>query len=91
MSDRVREPQVPARRRLVYPACGRLGGQTVRILCRFSAYQMLYCAEIGDSRPADPGATGNRLKSHLQPIEIQDIKDPVFFHKEILDTPAPRK
>jgi hypothetical protein len=61
-SDRARDVQVPARASLVFTACAHAREQSVRILWDFSAYQMLYCAEMRAS-PAGVGrSTGNRLK-----------------------------
>jgi hypothetical protein len=61
MSDRAELSQVPTRASLDFPACARAGGQTVRILCDFSGYKMLYCAE-NQPRPAGgAGHGGNGL------------------------------
>jgi hypothetical protein len=69
LSDRALAAQVPMRASLVFPACERAGAQTVRILCLFSAYKMLYCAETGQHWAAAGPLTGNRLKWDLQVIE----------------------
>jgi hypothetical protein len=69
MSDPVEVPQVPVRQSLDFPACEGSRVQTVRNLCTFYAYKMLYCAEMGQGTAAAPRSAGNRLKWHLYHIE----------------------
>jgi hypothetical protein len=69
MSDRARPAQVPVCASLDFPACGRRRAQSVRKLWLFSAYKMLYCAEMGHVAGAARPSTGNRLKWQLYNID----------------------
>jgi hypothetical protein len=65
MSDRPRFVQVPVRASLDFPACARVRALSLRILRLFSAYKMLYCAEMRHVAGAMRGSTGICLKSRL--------------------------
>jgi hypothetical protein len=64
-SDPVPLPQVPVAQMAYFPVCERVRAQTVRILCTFCDYQMLYCADLSTARSSSAPMAGNRLKWHL--------------------------
>jgi hypothetical protein len=45
-----------------FPVCERFRAQTVRILCAFCDYQMLYCADLPVGRTGHAPMAGIRLK-----------------------------
>jgi hypothetical protein len=64
-SDPAPLPQVPVAQMAYFPVCERVRAQTVRILCAFCDYQMLYCADLPADRAGHDPLAGNRLKCQI--------------------------